>query len=245
MIWAICKNKLSMDPLILKKYYREQICNIPNYYHQEVARIIKPGDVVLDAGCGSGEFGVLKKYGDKASKIVGLDLNGEALDKNEIIDEKLVGNLEEIPCEDNIFDLIVCETVCEHLEHPEKVFSEFSRVLKKGGHVILRTYNIYSLRSLISFALPLQIRKRMKGKLLSEDSEGTFPTFYRCNSRRRLRKQFRDVGMSEENFIASRDWIGYWNRRGIMTAFVLYEKITDTAFLRFTKLNIVGVYFKV
>lgn len=232
------------NPWVLKRYFREDLQSIPNYYYQEVARHLKEGDVVLDAGCGSGEFGVMKVHGGPAAKIVGVDISAESLNRNLVVDERIVADLEQIPYQDNAFDLVVCETVCEHLEHPQKVFSEFSRVLKKGGYVIIRTYNIWNINNAVSALLPVRLRKLIKGQLISVPTEGTFPTYYRCNSRGRLKKLFDEVGMDEESFIAHRDSVAYWNKRAILTFFTVYEKITDLPLLNAAKMHVVGVYRK-
>ena len=231
-------------PLVLKKYFEEQLTNIPNHYHQEVVKHLKEGDVILDAGCGSGEFGVLKIYGDPAGRIVGVDVSEEALKRNEVIDEHRVANLEEIPCEDNMFDLIVCETVCEHMENPKKIFSEFARVLKKGGFVVLRTYNVWNCNNAISASLPVGLRTRLKSRFISVPTEGTFPTYYRINSHRKMKSICDAAGLEEERFITYRDSPGYWSNRAIVTFFTLYEKLTDLKWLQFAKMHIVGVYYK-
>ncbi len=232
------------DPWILKDYFWQDLQHVPNYYYQEVASYLKEGDVVLDAGCGSGEFGVMKVHGGPAGKIVGVDISNESLSRNQVVDERIVSSLEQLPSPDNSFDLVVCETVCEHLAHPQKVFSEFSRVLKKGGHVLIRTYNIWNINNAVSAFLPLPVRKIIKGQFISAPNEGTFPTYYRCNSRRRLNKLFDQAGMDEVSFMVYRDCVSYWNNRAILTFFTVYEKITDLPLLNAAKMHLVGVYRK-
>lgn len=43
---------------------------------------------------------------------------------------------EEIPVDDESFDMAVCCEVIEHLENPERVLNEISRILKKDGTLI-------------------------------------------------------------------------------------------------------------
>jgi len=45
--------------------------------------------------------------------------------------------LHEIPVEDGYFDAIICNAVLEHVENPEEVLAEFSRVCKPGGVLYL------------------------------------------------------------------------------------------------------------
>lgn len=57
--------------------------------------------------------------------------------KNMEIDENagadIVGRFEEIPVEDNYFDLLISQEVIEHVEDPFKAINEAYRVLKIGG----------------------------------------------------------------------------------------------------------------
>ena len=233
-----------MKPYLFKGYYEDVLTKTPNYYHQEVERCLVDGSIVLDAGCGSGEYGVLKEKGGRAGRIVGVDISEEALKNNAVIDDYVVSDLVEIPLEDNTFDMIVCEGVIEHLEHPEKVISEFSRLLKSGGYVVLRTWNIWHLNNFLSALLPVGVRRRLKGWLIKDSAkhEGTFETYYRCNSRKRMGSLFCAAGFEEEKFILHRDSILYWDSRLITSFFTIYEKVTDFPKLGFAKMHLVAVY---
>lgn len=235
--------RITMEPWILKQYFHK-LQQEADLFELEVARHLNKGDVVLDAGCGSGEFGVLENCGKPASKIVGMDANAEALEKNTYVDEKIVGNLDQIPCHDDSFDLIVCEDVFEHLEQPQKVLKEFSRVLKKNGYLIVRTPNIWNLRNAISASLPVVVRRWLKTKLLKSSSEGTFETYFRCNSRRRFRRLCNRAGLREESLITQGHCPGYWGNRATVSLFTLYEWLTDSKLFAFSRVLIVGVYSK-
>lgn len=45
--------------------------------------------------------------------------------------------LHQIPVEDGFFDAIICNAVLEHVENPEEVLAEFSRVCRPGGVLYL------------------------------------------------------------------------------------------------------------
>ena len=55
-----------------------------------------------------------------------------------------------LPCADAWFDAVISTEVIEHLENPRAVFREFSRLLKRGGRLLLTTPNQESIRSLAS-----------------------------------------------------------------------------------------------
>ncbi|MEO9005367.1 MAG: class I SAM-dependent methyltransferase [Ginsengibacter sp.] len=46
------------------------------------------------------------------------------------------GDANQLPFEDNSFDVVTCQTLLIHLEHPEQVLLEMKRVVKKDGIVI-------------------------------------------------------------------------------------------------------------
>ena len=55
-----------------------------------------------------------------------------------------------LPCPDASFDAIISTEVIEHLENPRAAFREFSRLVRRGGRLLLTTPNQESIRSLAS-----------------------------------------------------------------------------------------------
>jgi 2-polyprenyl-6-hydroxyphenyl methylase/3-demethylubiquinone-9 3-methyltransferase len=104
------------------------------------------GIKVLDIGCGGGlacEF--LAKRGANVSGI-DLSLNSikaaqEHAKKNYLQIDYKCGVAENLPYEDNTFDVVVCFDVLEHVEDWEKVISEIYRVLNKKGIFLFDTIN--------------------------------------------------------------------------------------------------------
>ena len=56
-----------------------------------------------------------------------------------LFDHNIICNLEDIPKEDNVYDVIVNTQVLEHVQHPQKVINELYRILKSGGKLFLST----------------------------------------------------------------------------------------------------------
>ena len=86
-----------------------------------------------------------------AKKVYGLDMSPGFIkaDIKRAKQEKMidrfnfkVGNIEHLPYKDNFFDFIICSEVIEHVSRPDLVVSEFNRVLKKNGRVLITTPNI-------------------------------------------------------------------------------------------------------
>jgi len=105
---------------------------------------IKKGDVVLDLGSGAGfdSFLAVKKVGYKG-KVFGIDMTDEMLEKAKKLAKKygyqnvefIKADIENLPLEDEFFDIIISNCVINLAPNKYKVFSEAYRVLKKTGRM--------------------------------------------------------------------------------------------------------------
>lgn len=102
---------------------------------------IKKGDLVLDAGCGTGNLSMKCKAA--GAKVIGIDYCIEALDRYKQKDpdaEMFVHDLTKpLPFPDNYFDVVVCNNVLYALGkvNKQKVVREFWRVLGRGGSLVV------------------------------------------------------------------------------------------------------------
>mgnify|MGYP003970902947 CR=1 FL=1 len=94
---------------------------------------------ILDLPAGNGLVSKeLKKLG---YDIISADINDEYPFYFQV-------NMEEpLPFKDEKFDAVICLEGIEHVMHPEILFSELARVLKKGGLLIISTPNVQSFYS--------------------------------------------------------------------------------------------------
>jgi SAM-dependent methyltransferase len=105
------------------------------------------GARVLDAGCGSGRtLQELTGYGE----VSGLELDPDAAAAAAARGrgEVRVGRLEELPWEDDTFDLITCLDVIEHTADDRATLSELRRVCKPGGWLLVTVPAYQALWSL-------------------------------------------------------------------------------------------------
>jgi ubiquinone/menaquinone biosynthesis C-methylase UbiE len=113
-------------------------CGIPTEFAN-----IKTGNTVLDLGSGAGNdcFVARTIVGEKG-KVYGLDFTEKMLEKaNHNLQktgfkniEFVKGDIENIPMQDNIIDVVISNCVLNLVPDKEKAFSEIHRVLKNGGH---------------------------------------------------------------------------------------------------------------
>lgn len=82
--------------------------------------------------------------GYKAGKISGLGMNAEELQRNPVLTDWTVSDLNrdpQLPFEDTTFDVITNAVSVDYLSQPLQVFREMHRVLKPGGLAIMSFSN--------------------------------------------------------------------------------------------------------
>ena len=166
------------------------------FFREYLLSRVESNFICLDYGAGRGKLEQVNIQGI-VNKIVGVDID-DAVHDNPNIDEAKLIDLHDlkIPYDDNTFDLIFSDNVFEHVEFPENVLREIYRVLKPSGIFIAKTPNKYHYMPIIARLTPLSFHKYYN-QLRGRDSVDTFPTFYRCNSRRDVRKYASKVGFEK------------------------------------------------
>jgi len=98
---------------------------------------------VLDVGCGVGATPcyIAKKYG---SRVVGVDLSERMIEgareraKREGVEDRVrfrVADARDLPFEDELFDVVIAESVLTFIKEKRRVVSECARVTRPGGYV--------------------------------------------------------------------------------------------------------------
>ena len=122
---------------------------------------LRPGETVLDLGCGGGidTFLAARAVGPEG-KAIGLDITPEMVGRAEgharLVDlpnaEFLVGPMEEVPLPDASVDVIISNGVISMSMQKHKVFWEAWRVLRPGGRIVFGDMPLNG-------PLPAEIRK--------------------------------------------------------------------------------------
>ena len=103
---------------------------------------VRPGERVLDLGCGAGAF--LAALRDAGAQPVGVDIAEAALERARTnVPGADVRLLEDgvIPAGHGEFDLVWCSEVLEHIPDVAEALYEVRRVLKPGGRLLLTVPN--------------------------------------------------------------------------------------------------------
>ena len=157
---------------------------------------------VLEAGCGSATE--IKIPED--AYFVGIDISEKQLERNSLLKEKILGDIQtyDLPASD--FDVIVCFYVLEHVPKPELALKNFLRSLKEDGIIILALPNVLSIWGLTTKLTPHGFHTWVYRNIFGEKKAGTddvgpFPTFSRFSISPESVKQFALTnGLSIEYF---------------------------------------------
>ena len=149
----------------------------------------------LDAGCG---WRLLDKDLDpleddlvrRAGTVVGVDLDLPHLSKHVNFSLRACASLAALPFADASFDLITCNMVAEHLPDPSAIFQEISRVLATGGVFMVHTPNTRNYLVFANILAKKLLPRDLVLKLVHDgrEEEDIYPTYYRANSERALRR---------------------------------------------------------
>jgi ubiquinone/menaquinone biosynthesis C-methylase UbiE len=123
---------------------------------------IKPGEKVLDIGCGTGDQSIY--FAKRGAIVAGIDINpkiiGRALTRKKKEGLEVYfqgGDATNLPFLEPVFDVAVISLVLHEIKSKDrdKVISEMKRVVKKGERLIFVDFNCPLPKSMISFSVKL------------------------------------------------------------------------------------------
>ena len=120
---------------------------------REITKLLRPGSVVLDVGCGTGL--ITQIFAQHRYKVIAIDLNQWALSRinGKPYVTKVQGDAESLPIQDETVDFMIATEVIEHLEDSDSTARELFRVCTKGGRVVgsvPSTSRVWNMRSHLS-----------------------------------------------------------------------------------------------
>ncbi len=97
---------------------------------------------LLDVGCGNQPY---RPHLPQVTRYVGLDYPVTQALQDFQARPEVYGDARRLPFADGSFEAVLCSQVLEHVNQPETVLQEISRVLKPGGTGILSVPFIYNV----------------------------------------------------------------------------------------------------
>ncbi len=237
---------MSTQSLFERFYYsRPDFLGGTREFHNECRRWAPQNAQILEIG--SGPTNNTTKLLASLGNVCGIDIGKEVLE-NKYLDRADVFDGAKLPYPDESFDFCVSDFVLEHIEEPEQHFSEVSRVLKPGSKYCFRTMNLWHYVSLTSRLLPHSVHLQLANRLrnLPANAHEPYPTFYRANARRCLRRLAGSHGLAVETLKMVEPEPSYGRAHPLLFyPMMAYERVVNSTelFSRF-RVTIIGVLEK-
>jgi 2-polyprenyl-3-methyl-5-hydroxy-6-metoxy-1,4-benzoquinol methylase len=192
-------------------------------FFMRVQALARPDMVVLDVGCGRGAvvdrferdpWEKCRVLRGVCKKVIGIDVS-DAGRENVLLDEFRRIEGERWPVETASIDLLLSDAVLEHVPDPDEFFSECARVVKPGGYACFRTPNRWGYPYLAATIIPNRLHAKVIGLVQpGRKSHDVFPTYYRANTLRKLRRLLKNHQfegcvyryISEPSYLAFSRW---------------------------------------
>jgi ubiquinone/menaquinone biosynthesis C-methylase UbiE len=104
---------------------------------------------IIDVGCGDGTttLRVANYFNLNMNNVYGVDYDDALVNTSKQLFNvnKIDLETDDIPFEDNTFDLVICNQVLEHLKHYRKVIDDLIRITSEKGYIIIGIPNLSHL----------------------------------------------------------------------------------------------------
>jgi SAM-dependent methyltransferase len=160
---------------------------------------------VLEVGCGAAVD--LARFAKGGAVVFGIDVAYSAIElakanfeQQGLHGEFSIANGEQLPLDDNAYDLVFAHGVVQYTANPKRLVEECRRVLKPGGLAIFQVYNRISWLNALSKLMKVDL-EHDDAPVLLKFSIGEF---------RRLLSGFSDVRIVPERFPVKSRLHGGW-----------------------------------
>lgn len=158
------------------------------YVYEEVLnKYVNPSVDWVEMGCGHSVLPSWRQVQEQqliknCKAIFGIDYDWESLKAHSTILRKLRGDITRLPFKNESFDLVTANMVVEHLDDPNRQFTEINRILRTKGIFLFHTPNAKGYGVLLSRLVP----EFLKGKLIhlveGREEHDVFETHYAANT---------------------------------------------------------------
>ena len=164
---------------------------------------ITDSQVIVDAGCGRGVHldgtrgaMALRREREAGARIIGFDVAAPASPNPYVTEFHTIPIHAAWPIDTATADVVFSDWVLEHVANPDHFFSECSRVLRPGGHLLARTLQKWSVAGIGARLVPHRFHNKMIAALQpGMNLEDVFPTTLRCHTNAAIQAVCDSVGM--------------------------------------------------
>jgi ubiquinone/menaquinone biosynthesis C-methylase UbiE len=140
-----------------------------------------------------------------------------------------------LPFKNNSYDIILLRFVVEHIEQPKQALTEFFRVLKPEGKILIMTTNLISPIIFLPKLLPYSLRRKLIQKLFAAGEDDLFPTFHYLNTKRAFENYSDMFDIVDWKYIQDVNW----NRKWLFGLFFTWHLLTRWFSTHFLRSNII------
>ncbi|WP_309083088.1 methyltransferase domain-containing protein [Chelativorans sp.] len=182
-------------------------------FYTRLNALVTPDMVVLDLGAGRGSRfdegsapfrRTFCNFRGRVRRVIGMDVDPVVMSHPALDEAHVIEPGGRLPLADGSVDMIICEWVLEHVEHPKEFAQEIHRVLKPGGWFCALTPNRFGYVGIGNTLLPEALKGRLMRVLWPErPREDAFPTFYRLNTLRRIGQVFGEENWAHHSYASN------------------------------------------
>lgn len=197
-------------------------------FHALCAELIPAGATILEIGAGPSN--ATSRHLATLGVLHGVDVDAEVL-RNDALAHASTFDGTRLPGADQAFDACVSNWVVEHLPDPAAHLAEVMRVLKPGGVYAFRTSNCWHYVGGFARITPHWVHVRLANPLrnLPAGAHEPYPTQYRMNSRRRVRKLAAQAGFAVAMLRMIEKEPAYgMSSRVLFLLFLAYERLVNS-----------------
>jgi SAM-dependent methyltransferase len=173
----------------IRRYYNPEDgwVNGTARFHSLCRSVCPVGGQILEVGAGAPNK--TSRLLSTIGEVHGVDPD-PVIRTNSLLATSSVITDDQYPFPSNFFDACVSDYVLEHVRDPVRHLHEVRRVLKPGAPYVFRTPNrwhyVYAAAALTPHVLHLRLANRLRA--LPAEAPDPYPTFYRMNSTRAIRR---------------------------------------------------------
>ncbi|MCP4002579.1 MAG: methyltransferase domain-containing protein [bacterium] len=173
-------------------------------YHRMLGECLSESNEAVHVGAGGRDPTELIGHPLDDVKIWAVDPSAESLARSPN-PNKLEAWGHDIPLPDESVDCVFSEYVMEHVEDPVATVREARRILRPGGQLLWMAPNLWSYSGIATHLTPhgfhIWFNRLLEPTTPERTTADVFPTYFRINSIRSIRRILRDEGFEIEELL--------------------------------------------